>query len=559
MQLQLPHLPNQIDKRIAYIFGDFFQPAKPFKFVKIKDASRMDIEKSKKEIKKKPVDFSTIFGAVRTDRVNLVQNLVSQKGSNILNEYDADGFTPMHWAVYEGSVEIVKYLFDNNAVYDSSSNTAGQTPMHWACAKGRVEMVSLLVENGANLNSKDSKGFTPLITAAQYGNSSLVTYLISRGADIDAEDVNGDNALHWAVYKAHPDVTRLLILFGINPKLIDKFGQTVLHLACLSGNLNIVQQLIEQDCIDSQIRDKNGRRAIELARTRSYSDLVDYLERHEKKKKNQNLQTNIKTFLFGPVGNSKFVFLSIHFLYWFYEYPVYVSRVLPETWSEHTFLNLIFILNTLLMWFFYYSVHLTEPGYLKQNTIEYHSYLKHLLARSQQIDPHEWSRNLARLCHTCKTIKPYRTSHCRACNRCVLAYDHHCPYVQTCIGYKNRPHFFLFVLSTATLQIVSARLIYICFSKSWDQYIYYPACFIVILFGLMVMILTISAASSAITNYTGNEAAKTDKYDYLKDSNGKSRNIFAKGFWYNIKYYFHLVEPSYLETPEYVRHNDFTV
>ena len=145
----------------------------------------------------------------------------------ILNEFDKNGYTPMHWAVYEGSLEIAKYLIDNNAIFDSTSNTSNQSPVHWACAKGRMEMVALLVEKGANVNARDCKGYSPLITASQYGNAALVTYLISRGADLDAEDNNGDNALHWAVFKAHPDVTRLLILFGINPKVIDKFGQTV--------------------------------------------------------------------------------------------------------------------------------------------------------------------------------------------------------------------------------------------------------------------------------------------------------------------------------------------
>jgi ankyrin repeat protein len=73
-----------------------------------------------------------------------------------------------------------------------------------------------------------------------------VAYLVSRGSKIDIEDNNQDNCLHWAVYKGHPDLTRLLIIYGMNPKKIDKFGQSILHLACLSGNLNIVQHLIEQ-------------------------------------------------------------------------------------------------------------------------------------------------------------------------------------------------------------------------------------------------------------------------------------------------------------------------
>ena len=424
----------------------------------------------------------------------MVENFVIQSGLNILNEFDKDGYTPMHWAVYEGSLQVAQYLLNNNVIFDSSSNVSNQTPMHWACAKGRMEMVVLLVENGANINARDAKGYTPLITAAQYGNAALATYLISRGADLDAEDNNGDNALHWAVYKAHPDVTRLLILFGINPKVIDKFGQTVLHLACLSGNLNIVQQLVEQDFIDSQICDRNGKKAIDLARTRGYSELVDYLDRSDKKKRN-SLKINCKTFLFGPVGNSKFVFFTIHALYWLYEYPVYFFQVLPETWSELMTFHILFLINTVIMWIFYYAVHLTTPGYLKQNTQEYHNFLKQLTSKSHLMQPDEWTKNLARLCHTCKTMKPFRASHCRACNRCVLAYDHHCPYVQNCIGYNNRPQFFLFCFSTATLQIISTYIMIISLYKWPHRYYYYPGGLGIILFGIMAIILTVTAVS----------------------------------------------------------------
>ncbi|RMZ96205.1 putative S-acyltransferase 23 [Brachionus plicatilis] len=505
------------------------------------------------------IDLKTIFGVVRSNKLSLVEQFVAKKGVNILNELDSEGFTPMHWAVYDGSVETVRYLLNNNAIHDSSSNKANQSPLHWACAKGRLEMVSLLVEKGINVNQKDSKGYTPLITASQFGNAAIITYLISLGADLDAEDNNGDNALHWAVYKAHPDVTRLLILFGVNPKTIDKFGQTILHLACLSGNLNIVQQLIEQDFIDSQICDRNGKKAIDLARNRGYSSLVDYLERHEKMRRKKSFESKLKMLLFGPVGNSKCVFLTIQALYIFYEYPIYLFRILPDTWSDHMYLNLFFILNSILMWFFYYSVHLCEPGFLRQNTTEYHSFLKQLLAQSSRLTPAEWTKNLARLCHTCKAIKPYRASHCRACNRCILAYDHHCPYIQNCVGYKNRPQFFFFVLSSTTLQLLSLYFFYILFSKSMDRYIDYPGVIMIFLFAIMAVILLFQATFSVASNYTANETVKKNKYDYFKRADGSIKNIFDKGLCYNIKYYFHLIEPSYLETEEFSRANGHVV
>lgn len=96
------------------------------------------------------------------------------------------------------------------------------------------------------MNCQDKNGFTPLINATKYGHTTLVSFLVSRGVNLNIEDKSDNNALDWAVYKGYPDLTRLLIIYGMNPKKINKLGQTLLHTACLSGNINIVQHLVEE-------------------------------------------------------------------------------------------------------------------------------------------------------------------------------------------------------------------------------------------------------------------------------------------------------------------------
>ena len=108
------------------------------------------------------------------------------------------------------------------------------------------------------------KGCSPLITASQYGRTNLTGYLLGRGARFQLVDREGDNALHWAAFKGNCEMCRLLIYSGFNPKQRDNFGQTPLHLGCLSGSLNTVQVLVEQD-IELEAVDFNGNVPRKLA------------------------------------------------------------------------------------------------------------------------------------------------------------------------------------------------------------------------------------------------------------------------------------------------------
>ena len=50
----------------------------------------------------------------------------------------------------------------------------------------------------------------------------------------------------------------------------------------------------------------------------------------------------------------------------------------------------------------------------------------------------------------CNVFKPDRCHHCSVCNKCNLNMDHHCPWVNNCIGFWNRKYFLLLLFYTVT-------------------------------------------------------------------------------------------------------------
>lgn len=63
-----------------------------------------------------------------------------------------------------------------------------------------------------------------------------------------------------------------------------------------------------------------------------------------------------------------------------------------------------------------------------------------------------------RHCTTCRLPRPARAKHCSVCNRCVVLFDHHCLWVNNCIGYRNYPWFMAFLVLNIAMMWYGAYL-----------------------------------------------------------------------------------------------------
>lgn len=101
-----------------------------------------------------------------------------------------------------------------------------------------------------------------------------------------------------------------------------------------------------------------------------------------------------------------------------------------NNWFAWAVLIVFHLLVILLFWSFVQVV-MTDPGQIPPFW-------------GFHMDDNENKRR--RYCLMCNVFKPERCHHCSVCGRCVLNMDHHCPWVNNCIGFWNRKYFILLLV-----------------------------------------------------------------------------------------------------------------
>ena len=147
----------------------------------------------------------------------------------------------------------------------------------------------------------------------------------------------------------------------------------------------------------------------------------------------------------------------------YYLWVVYGFCHLPNTYRSEVHRYISIPLIAACYWS-YYKACTTDPGYLNKDTNrpQLERAMKRYDCDNMLFSPVNW-------CETCNIPKPARSKHCGLCNMCCEKMDHHCVWVNTCVGLHNYKYFLLFLLLHTVICLYGIWVAYGIFNHLIDE------------------------------------------------------------------------------------------
>lgn len=224
----------------------------------------------------------TVEETVTVEKTNLIP--ISSGSSN---DFDPESTALLMIAARTGDLDAVKKQITRNADVNARAfpNLAnGATALMCAAGTRHFLVMKFLLDMGAGVNLTAERdgitGITALMVAAHNGPLQNAEMLVSYGADINAVTggrLAGNTALMSAASGDRPEVIKYLLSLGVDVNAQTDQGLTALMIASQKGSIESVTTLLESKAINLQIRDKNGKHALNYAFEQGHKDIVEAL------------------------------------------------------------------------------------------------------------------------------------------------------------------------------------------------------------------------------------------------------------------------------------------
>ena len=129
----------------------------------------------------------------------------------IAKKFDLSDLEIARAAVSNGSIDVLKLLFEKGICKVNDKNSYGSTLLHKAVDTQQVESTRfLLQQDGIDVNAKDEYNSSPLAECMlKKEEEAMVLQMLLERNDIDLSGT--ESMLHWACSNNHLEVVKLLI------------------------------------------------------------------------------------------------------------------------------------------------------------------------------------------------------------------------------------------------------------------------------------------------------------------------------------------------------------
>ncbi|KAG5860234.1 palmitoyltransferase [Encephalitozoon hellem] len=301
----------------------------------------------------------------------------------------SDGTGLIHWASLYNNMDICRRLVEDRNVVNSVGGVLDSTPLYYALYNSNYKVMKLLIENGADIAYVNKSGLGLLHTCARFDDVLGMALLLSYGADVNAKDTKNRTLWMYAKTKGARCVQRFL-------------------------EANVVQRKHNEWVLEGLSMGVHGM-SLFLGKMHQIGVVGMFL------------------IFWGRIARTRFpMYLNLF-------YSFYIGCNAVEKSCEH-------IVYAFKYFFTLSRLFLSVPAF---GTVRTYSEIRELVSTMVDQDEYETEN----FCYTCLERKASGTKHCSICSRCVLAFDHHCPCINSCVGKDTMGLFREHLLSTLTVVV----------------------------------------------------------------------------------------------------------